>query len=522
MVQFENYFNRIFAVGIIFFFDGTGDAGDSISHYLISRYSWKHPELFLDHWGKPFFTLISSTFSQYGFIGIKVFNVLMMASSLYFTVNITQALFPNHEQRWYSSPLWSALFFIAAPLPFILTFSGLTEPLFAALISGALYFLIIKRDWKIAAGLSSFLPFVRSEGLIVIGVWGIYFLCKYLIANSLLFSETEYFKKINNENNRINAWTDWRNLNNLFIAFIILSTGHLLYAVIGLLFKGDLLWVFREIPYAQIEQVYGTGDISHFAVQLTYILGIPIYIFFILGIIQVLLQVFQDKKTPFYLEKVLLILGGFLTFFVAHSLFWYLGIFKSMGLNRVFVGIMPLITILAFGGYKLVLINFIGGRISKLEELELPSKIQLSKLKHYFGAFSLFYVAIFPLTSNPAAVKWEHDMTLHPEQILLEEVASYLEQNQLLEGTEIYCAHPYLAVKLDMDPFGERYHILDKWELEHLPNNAVVVWDDWFAFIDKNISITDVKEDRSLKYLESFQVSGKREVKFNLFVKQWH
>jgi hypothetical protein len=56
--------------------DGYGGA-DSFQHYMISCYSWKHPHLLLDHWGKPIFTLLSSPFSQVGYKGLLLFNVLI-------------------------------------------------------------------------------------------------------------------------------------------------------------------------------------------------------------------------------------------------------------------------------------------------------------------------------------------------------------------------------------------------------------------------------------------------------------
>jgi hypothetical protein len=53
--------------------DIPADAGDGIMHYYISNASWQNPSLFLDHWGKPLFILLSSPFSQFGFAGIVFF-----------------------------------------------------------------------------------------------------------------------------------------------------------------------------------------------------------------------------------------------------------------------------------------------------------------------------------------------------------------------------------------------------------------------------------------------------------------
>ena len=53
--------------------DSPYDTGDGIVHYQIARYSWEHPHLLLYLWGKPFFTLISSPFAQFGLKGMYVF-----------------------------------------------------------------------------------------------------------------------------------------------------------------------------------------------------------------------------------------------------------------------------------------------------------------------------------------------------------------------------------------------------------------------------------------------------------------
>jgi hypothetical protein len=52
------------------------DVGDGIMHYFISNASWENPELFLHHWGKPLFILFSSSFAQFGFYGMVIFNII--------------------------------------------------------------------------------------------------------------------------------------------------------------------------------------------------------------------------------------------------------------------------------------------------------------------------------------------------------------------------------------------------------------------------------------------------------------
>ena len=112
-----------FFVGLFIAFtcDGTADNGDSVQHYLISKYAWQHPVLFLDHWGKPLFTLLSSPFSQFGMEGMKVFNLIVFTSTLFLTGKIAQNL---QLSPWLAQvTLW------ACPYVFPQVFGGLTEHL---------------------------------------------------------------------------------------------------------------------------------------------------------------------------------------------------------------------------------------------------------------------------------------------------------------------------------------------------------------------------------------------------------
>jgi ABC-type cobalt transport system substrate-binding protein len=72
--------------------EGSYGGADSFQHYLISRYSWKHPHLLLDHWGKPLFTLLSSLFSQFGFYGIQCFNILIGMITAWLTYKVLEHL----------------------------------------------------------------------------------------------------------------------------------------------------------------------------------------------------------------------------------------------------------------------------------------------------------------------------------------------------------------------------------------------------------------------------------------------
>src|SRR5262249_11245842 len=127
---------------------------------LISRYSWKHPELFLYNWGKPFFTLLSSPFTQLGWPGMIAFNVSCGVATAYLTYRCRRTLRIPHS-------VLSIVLLALMPVYFRQIPTGLTEPLFALVVALSGYLFLSGR--VVAACLViSFLPLVRTEGLVVL------------------------------------------------------------------------------------------------------------------------------------------------------------------------------------------------------------------------------------------------------------------------------------------------------------------------------------------------------------------
>ncbi|MEP7169272.1 MAG: hypothetical protein ABI855_07860, partial [Bacteroidota bacterium] len=136
------------------------DTGDGLTHYFISRYSWKHPGLFLDHWGKPFFTLLSSPFSQYGLIGMSVFQIICTLATSYSCFRIAKKL--QLEFGWLLP-----VFIFFSPIYFAVINSGLTEIFFGTVLMFSIW-MIFEKNFILAAVTASFLPFVRVEAYVTI------------------------------------------------------------------------------------------------------------------------------------------------------------------------------------------------------------------------------------------------------------------------------------------------------------------------------------------------------------------
>jgi hypothetical protein len=422
-------FYAIISIAAILVFDGTGDAGDSIHHYLFARYAPLHPELFFNHWAKPVYVLLVSPFAQFGFTGVKIFNVIVSLFTIFFTFRIVQ-------RSGLENAILVAVISIFSPLYFVLTFSGLTEPLFALFISISLYAVI--RNHSIAACIIvSFLPFVRSEGLIIIGVYAFYFLIK----------------------------REWRMLP-------LLLTGHVVYSLAGFFIYNDLFWVLNKIPYARLSSIYGSGKLFHMTEQLMYVIGIPIYILFWIGIVSI---VWKTLKKKISLELQVLVLLGFLSFFIAHTLFWYLGIFNSMGLKRVLIGVMPLISIISLIGFNTLAEDVFRNKRNS----GLMVKVIL-----------IAYILIFPFTVNPAAIHWERDMKLSVDQQSAIQAVDYISKNiQSESGRRFIFAHPYLSEALNIDHFddGKRLELTVDC-MNQLKSGDLIIWENWFAVVEHQVT----------------------------------
>jgi hypothetical protein len=445
---------------VLYLFDGTGDSGDSVMHYLFAKHSFQHHELFFDHWAKPLFVLLASPFAQFSMLGMKLFNACVMLVCSAFT-------FKTIEKLRIENPGMGAIILICTPLTFVLTFSGLTEPLFATLLIASLYLFVSDR-LLIGCITASLLPFVRSEGLIILGVIFIYLLAR------------RELKRI--------PW---------------LATGSIMYMLAGAIVKGNLLWVFTEIPYAQLESPYHQlysekGRIFHFIIQMNYVVGVPTYALFWIGVVSYIVNI---RKIIFNLNLTILVLGSFAAFFIAHSLFWYLGIFNSMGLKRVLIGIMPLIAIISLTGLNTVL--SLAGRSAILKKIVLP--------------ILLIVLLVFPFTSNPAAIHWEKDLNLASDQKLTLQIATFLQENSLSDRRMFYM-HPYLSESLSLDWFdSSKRGNLNKEGINEIQSGDVVIWDNWFAVVEGGITEDYLLENESFSELHSLYVYDHREVRFRVF-----
>jgi len=276
------------------------DAGDGVMHFNISQASWTNSNLFIHHWGKPLFILLSSTFAQFGMDGMVFFNILVFGLTTIFGWKIL-----NHFSV-------STLIQCSFPIILISVFdysstilAGLTEPLFSFFIMIASWLLITKK-WFWFAIVVSFIPFLRSEGQLAI-----------VLAGFVLFFAKE-FKYIP-----------------------LLLVGFILYAIIGQLIIGDFWWYFTTSPYYWDNAIYGYGNWYDYLKSFRQFLGLTGLILMLFGI-AILLKFLKKKEwDKIQFNWLFFVSGIFLGVVFIHSYFWANGVQGSLGLTRIATQGMP-------------------------------------------------------------------------------------------------------------------------------------------------------------------------------------
>jgi hypothetical protein len=398
---------------------GTYDPGDGVQHYLIAKYAFKHPLLLLDHWGKPIYTLLCMPFAQVGFIGSNFYNLICNTTTSFLAYQIASKM--GFKNAWVTFIL---VFF--SPLFFMTNFSGLTEPTFALILTASIL-LMLHSKYILGAFLISFLPFARTEGFFILPLFVL-----YLVLHK-----------------------QWK-------AIVLTGFATVVYSIIGFFVLDDFLWIFHQNPYKGAIDIYGKGPLMHFVAANDRLFGLPLVVLFIAGCVS--LMIGKTENNSAYKAFIILLVGSFVVYFVMHSVFWWKGLFGSLGLHRVMAGVAPLFSIVALLGYNLIA-HF------------LPPKVQLQKL-----VLSIIVVAvvIYPFKQYRPPLEPDTEMRV------IINTSKWINANSIPSNQKVYCMYPMLAMLLNVDPFDPNKYI-STCMLKYadfsgaLKPNDLIIWDSHFG-----------------------------------------
>ena len=190
-------------------------------------------------------------------------------------------------------------------------------------------------------------------------------------------------------------------------------------------------------------------------------------------------------------NQTLLVYGIILVFYVAHSLFWYLGLFHSFGLKRVFIAIIPLILIVGLEGLESLLLLF-----------------SSHKTRTRIIRVTTIIILIFPFTKNKMALGLPQNYHLSPNQAVVDEVALWLQSSKNKHNTVSYANH-YFAMSLDIDMDNPKKVLaLGLAKENYLPKGTIVLWDSYFAPSDQGVEQSFFVNNQDYKQLKAFSTTN--------------
>lgn len=429
-----------------FFLLSTGLFGetDSVGHYLIARYSFKHPYLLFDHWGKPLFTILSSPFAQFGMLGAVFFNILCALFTAWLIFRMARLL-------KYRYALAAIPFAIFAPAYMVNILTSLTEILFALVLVAGIYF-FLKEKMFLSSIVVSFLPFARMEGIM------------FLVIFMLAFILVKKYK-----------------------AIPFLLSGFVIFSLAGAPFYHDLLWFFNAVPYgAKGSALYGSGSFWYYFERFHQLLGFPLTILAVIGIIWLAISMFREKKpslTANWLTEYYLIPVSLFGFILAQSFLWWQGMMGVLATARFMACVLPLGGFLALVGLN---------RINSL----------FDHRKNFGAIFTIIIILItiwvpYTLYKIPAVASWSDEV--------MKETAEEIEAKNF-ERHPIYYFDPKLAFYLKLDPFdaqGILKHLPDPDQPElSLTDSSIVVWDTHFGEFEHKIRLDKMLNNPNFRLLD--------------------
>lgn len=433
------------------------DVGDGIMHFFYSQASWQKPSLFLHHWGKPVFILLSSPFAQFGFNGMVVFNSLVFLGIVLFGFRILKK---------FNVSIWIQLLFpliLLIPNDFSGTLlGGLTEPLFNLAAIASLSMLLDKRYFWFAL-IVSFMPFMRSEGQLPL-----------ILALILLIYNRSY-----------------RNIPMLLFGFLI-------YAFAGIFVYNDFWWYFTESPYAMNNGIYGKGTWDHYLLSYKSYLGNPGLYILILGIPTLFYLLLKKKWEDIQFEWAFYAYGIFLGVIVSHSYFWASGQNGSIGLTRIATQGMPIFVLLHLF------------YISRLKLFNTTVAKVIYMIFSVILIISLYKTKQYPMKANPL------DKQVLKAAKYLETIKQDLEGNKIYYQFPLLCFALNENPCLQQDRLIQySFYDLENDLKNVLKPGDLIVRDSHFGPVEGQLPLEKIKSHPELVLVKEFVSSEQIEDQFN-------
>ncbi len=428
--------------------NGVNGETDSIAHFQLARYAFKYPENFLNHWGKPLFTILAAPLAQFGYNGAIAFNLVCGLLSGWFTYKIAWRL--GYKNAWLAIVL-----VVFTPVYLITMYSSLTEILFSLVLVIAIY-LFVNERFMWSAIVISFIPFARTEGLMFV----------------ILFIPALMWLK------------QYRTL-------LFLFTGLLLFSFAGWPLYKDPFWFFTKMPYAFNNSgagLYGSGSFWFYTVKMKSILNLPLISLFAGGLLACLFNLKETSRNSFTIKFVVLyflVIPSFFGFVLVHSFFWWRGLMGVLASTRFIACVLPLSALISLAGFDLI-----------------TGVIKNNSIRIVVSAIIIAWVIYTPSRYEQLPVKTGKNFAV------MLQLTSWLKTTPYASH-KAYFSDPMFPFYMNLDPFDIKkcsrvysFENIDPSALLH-PGD-LLIWDAQFAGYEGQLPFESLAKNNKLQLLKVF------------------
>lgn len=297
------------AIGLVLFiwlllFPYSGD-GDASLHLRNLRQGWVDLSYILHAWARPLYALVMMPAAYFGNLPVRIFTLLLSLVLVWQTIRLA-------EDVGLKRAVWAGPLMIFQPFAFALASDTMTEmPMALVMVLAVRAYLHRRYEWSaLLIGLS---PLVRPEGFFFGLLWGL-----------LLISHLPGPLSIRRR----------------LTCLGLMSLGLVGWVALCWMITGDPMY-FRTAWSWTTD--YGDGPWYHYLRSLPVILGLPIFILWVAGLV-------LSFRNP----RMALPWAVFLIVFVTHSVLWAGGWQASAGLLRIIACVAPFAALVAVHGLELV------------------------------------------------------------------------------------------------------------------------------------------------------------------------
>ncbi len=403
---------------------------DGGHHFLYARWAWKHPELFISVWQRPLFSLFHAVPALGGYEASRFWAAVISSAGA--TMSWLTARKLGIAGSWRVIP-----FYLLQPALFLMWSDTMTEPLFAAVLSGALLAHYSGRR-ILGAVLASLCIGARPEGAFVALVWGFMMLGSPNIGKNI-FSR--------------GMWS------------LVLATGLVSWILAAWAITGDPLYIKNNWPpdWQAGGAAYGKGPPWEYVMRFPEIAG-PLLM------IPVAVGLWLVARTPGWR----LIAALFLFTFAVHSLMRVFGAFGAAGYARYFSAFAPCLAIAGCVGWNHL----------------ADWKPGIFNGKVWAGVVVISFVVNWWFVDGAA---WNRDA-----RAVYQMKAHFDAHHAQLPVNRFLWSQAAMAIAWDRDPWekpslpgGDKATSLQ--QLRELPDGTLACWDAFTGIALNNISVDDLQ-----------------------------